>query len=336
MHSPLRAPASFGVVLAALLGSMTTGAPAHAGDGVLEINQTCATQTGCFPGDSAGFPVTISVSGTSYRLTSSLLVPDANTDGINFSTSLITNVSIDLGGFEIKGPVVCSIPPACTPNTGSGSGIEGFGTGNRAISVRNGSITGMGNFGILLGEQSMIEDMRIRQNRSTGIALFNGSIVSNSNVQYNGGDGIGIANGGRVSGCVAMGNGDDGIVITFSGVVEGSTAYDNVGSGIEGSSGVTISDNSSYSNGSVGIAVGAASTVHGNSAFSNTGAGIATATGSLVHGNVVRGNGGYGLDLGQESGYRENLVSNNTLGTVNGTLLVNMGNNACEASTTCP
>ena len=33
--------------------------PALASDGVLEINQTCAVQTGCFTGDTAGFPVTI-------------------------------------------------------------------------------------------------------------------------------------------------------------------------------------------------------------------------------------------------------------------------------------
>jgi hypothetical protein len=37
--------------------------PALAVDGVLEINQTCAEQTGCFTGDAAGFPVTISASG---------------------------------------------------------------------------------------------------------------------------------------------------------------------------------------------------------------------------------------------------------------------------------
>jgi hypothetical protein len=37
--------------------------PALAVDGVLEINQTCAVQTGCFSGDTAGFPVTISASG---------------------------------------------------------------------------------------------------------------------------------------------------------------------------------------------------------------------------------------------------------------------------------
>jgi len=33
--------------------------PTLAVDGVLEINQTCATHTGCFAGDTPGFPVGI-------------------------------------------------------------------------------------------------------------------------------------------------------------------------------------------------------------------------------------------------------------------------------------
>ena len=33
--------------------------PALATDGVAEINHTCAAQTGCFRGDTAGYPVTI-------------------------------------------------------------------------------------------------------------------------------------------------------------------------------------------------------------------------------------------------------------------------------------
>jgi len=33
--------------------------PALASGGVLEINQSCAVNTGCFTGDSAGFPVEI-------------------------------------------------------------------------------------------------------------------------------------------------------------------------------------------------------------------------------------------------------------------------------------
>ncbi len=54
--------------------------PALAVDGVLEINQACA-DSGCFSGDGAGFPVIISAAG-SYRLTSNLVVPNENTDGI--------------------------------------------------------------------------------------------------------------------------------------------------------------------------------------------------------------------------------------------------------------
>ena len=49
--------------------------PVLAVDGVLEINHTCAVQTGCFSGDTAGYPVTIDgTAGRSYRLTGDLIV----------------------------------------------------------------------------------------------------------------------------------------------------------------------------------------------------------------------------------------------------------------------
>ena len=54
--------------------------PALATDGVLEINQACVV-TGCVGSDPGGFPVEIHTPG-SYRLTSNLVVPDANTTAI--------------------------------------------------------------------------------------------------------------------------------------------------------------------------------------------------------------------------------------------------------------
>ena len=45
-----------------------------ASDGVIEINQARALQGGVTEGDTPGFPVTISQSG-SYRLTGNLTVP---------------------------------------------------------------------------------------------------------------------------------------------------------------------------------------------------------------------------------------------------------------------
>ena len=55
--------------------TLTLALPALAVDGVLEINQACAESTGCFAGDSPGFPVTIQDPG-SYRLTGALVLTD--------------------------------------------------------------------------------------------------------------------------------------------------------------------------------------------------------------------------------------------------------------------
>ena len=57
-------------VLAALLE--LTAARAQAGEGVIELNDTCAKGSGCLPGDSPGLPIQIHASG-SYRLTSDIL-----------------------------------------------------------------------------------------------------------------------------------------------------------------------------------------------------------------------------------------------------------------------
>ncbi len=67
----------YALLLLALAG------PALAVDGVAEINQTCAVQTGCFSGDTAGYPVSIEGSaGRSYRLTSDLVIQSVNSNGI--------------------------------------------------------------------------------------------------------------------------------------------------------------------------------------------------------------------------------------------------------------
>ena len=120
--------------------------PALAGNGVLEINQACATNpnTGCFPGDFPGFPVTINVlSDKSYRLTSDLTVPDEFTSAI---VLLQSRVSIDLNGFEIR-RADC-LGPCSISDSGTGHGVEASFFGAEGISVKNGSISGMGGSGV--------------------------------------------------------------------------------------------------------------------------------------------------------------------------------------------
>jgi hypothetical protein len=123
--------------------SLLWGISAFASDGVLEINQACAVNSGCFTGDDPGFPVTISESG-SYRLTGSLEVSSADDTAIDIDAS---RVAIDLNGFQVKGPVVCGNVPLECNESGTGIGIS---SGRDRHSIRNGFIHGFGHIGINL------------------------------------------------------------------------------------------------------------------------------------------------------------------------------------------
>ena len=167
--------------------------PALASDGVLEINQTCAVQTGCFAGDTAGFPVTIDGSagaGRSYQLTSELIVPDENTSGIRFTQPLANNSTIDLAGFSITRAACVGAVNSCFPASGTGSGIEVATITIRGIAVLDGNITGMGAYGVSLGDHSLVKDLRVRWNRAAGIQVLLGSLVSGCTSVQNQGGGI--------------------------------------------------------------------------------------------------------------------------------------------------
>ena len=64
-----------------IVSALLVSVPAFAVDGVVLIDQNHALAGNVTPGDTPGFPVTISQPG-SYRLTGNLIVPDANTTAI--------------------------------------------------------------------------------------------------------------------------------------------------------------------------------------------------------------------------------------------------------------
>ena len=82
---------------AAILAPALGPAPALADAGRLEINQICAVETGCFPGDAAGFPVTLTTPG-SYALTGNLSLalesPSTHAIEINTPSRLKSTVTI--------------------------------------------------------------------------------------------------------------------------------------------------------------------------------------------------------------------------------------------------
>ncbi len=206
-----------------LLVLVCLSSPADAVDGVLEINQTCAVNTGCFSGDAAGFPVTITRTG-SYRLTSDLFVIIATITGIQVTTD---HVNIDLNGFSI----LCSLPGLACGGGAGGIGVDASQASN--LSVINGTIAGMGGTGISAGANARIERVSVIENGGDGILVENLSIVTDNMVTGNNGDGIhvfGIAC--TITGnAISLSNGD-GIDVGANCTVIGNTSTFNTGYGL--------------------------------------------------------------------------------------------------------
>lgn len=329
--------------------------PGRAGEGVFEINQACADETGCFVGDSAGLPVTIDSRGI-FRLTGDLKLPDENTNGIVIRSD---HVTLDLGGFAIQGPVGCTgTPTTCTPSTGTGVGISVSPPGGpQGVRIQNGIVTGVGNDGIRISNQSEVRNVTIRSNGLNGIGIgsdsrivdnvvaLNGGfgiaagvdvVVSGNAVSANGLSGISVVSGALVSGNVANQNGAAGIVALLNSTIADNVLRSNQSSGILAGSGATVSRNTVASNSASGIVATAGSVVSGNTSYGNAANGIQCTDACLVIGNSARSNGAFGLSGSGGAtapAYRENLFSGNTGGSVLGG--INQGNNTCDG-VVCP
>ena len=244
-----------GLLLFAML--LVIAPSALAVDGVVLINQN--TSVSGLPGcPHAGLPIVICQSG-SYRLTGNLTIPNANTDGIDINAD---NVTLDLNGFAISGPVKCTAgtyPVQCSA-TGSGTGVLAVDKNN--ITVRNGTVRGMGDSGIAF---------------RTFSSITAGALIENLHVYSNGG-----ATGA-------------GITVAF-GVVTHCTVDVNAGHGISG--GGVVTANTVTFNGGDGIA--ASGTVYKNTVGFNGQDGISGGPNAVN--NTVFGNNGFGISANRYSG----------------------------------
>ncbi|MBY0401960.1 right-handed parallel beta-helix repeat-containing protein [Myxococcota bacterium] len=336
---------------------LTLGAaPVIASDGTLEINETCAVQTGCFAGDAAGYPVTITQPG-SYRLTGNLAQPSAATAVLRVQAN---DVTIDLGGFEIAGTQTCPGNPASCAVAGIGWAIDAQSVSG--TSVANGAVRGTAR-GILLADHCRVDGLRVVETTLSGITAGIGCSITGVVVARNGSNGLQLSQG-TVTDSAAYDNGGTGFSAGFNATITSSSARRNGGAGIVGNSGSqvgncvasentgtgivlsvagTVVASSAYNNDGSGISAGAGSTIRFNSAYSNADAGIFASAGSQVIGNTARANTGFGLQLGDDVGYRENVLTSNNgnVETQIGTILVsdtpiNLGSNVCGTDTTCP
>ena len=202
-----------------------------AADGVIEINQAAVEANG-------GFPYVISEPG-SYILTGNLIVPDENTTAIEIEEG-VGSATIDLNGFAIIGPVVCTVNQSleldCS-GSGEGVGVRQQGvirstnflnnsTSMEAVTVRNGTIRGMGDDGIVIVGAGLVERVAALSNGGSGI-VANGTIT-HCDIQRNRGHGIN-ALGGVVAYNKIEANGGHGIRALFGAgaVIEGNQVAGN-------------------------------------------------------------------------------------------------------------
>ena len=150
----------------------------YAADGRIEINQAAVEAAG-------GFPFTISAPGN-YVLTSDLVVA---TDVGAITIDALSDITIDLNGFHIKGAASCT-PSSC--GQGSANGLMGpgfFGFGSN-ISVRGGSVSNFSGSCVLLGLSSRVADMHVSQCGRNGIWLGKFGNATNNLVNSSGENGV--------------------------------------------------------------------------------------------------------------------------------------------------
>jgi hypothetical protein len=235
--------------VAILLGAGSLfAASAFAVDGQILINQSTVMAAG-------GFPYKITQPG-SYKLSGNLTVP-ANADGIDITAD---NVTLDLNGFNISGPLKCTFAAAGVSCSGSVVGWGVF-SGQNNTTVKNGSISGMANGGVDAGSGSgsgaLIEEVSVSQN------------------------GVGIAATGIVRRCTASLNRAIGITVD-RGVVEDNALFENQ----EGMSVAFATVTGNAVSLSVTVGMESVFTTFGSNSFSqNKSANVSSGTGTTSQNN---------------------------------------------------
>lgn len=201
--------------LAVLLLATCIAPAARAVDGVVEINRDAVQAGGITPGDTPGFPATLSRSG-SYRLTGDLLSNSRATPLVDITAD---RVSLDLNGFTVGACVSglsCGIGTAALVDAFGGTDVRvhgGLVTGAGGTCVR---ITGRGDVrdlqvvgcerGISVGPDSRVADVTVADSAGVGITLGRASVLRDSVVTGSGESAVRVSFNALVLDTVIRGN----------------------------------------------------------------------------------------------------------------------------------
>ena len=215
----MKFPRLFTLSVAALLGTV---APLAMAADVILIDQNRALSGGVSAQDTPGFPVTL-LAGN-YKLMSNLVVPPG-VEGV----VMYDNVTLDLNGFSIIGPVTCYGNGAGRKCPGAGASI-GVQIGGWGSAVRNGTVRGFAGHGIYAGGTfgNTIESVTVRDNGGAGIFVWGADATLTRNiVSGNGAQGVSLLRApALLADMMVINNHDAGIQTSY-----GASADDPIGGG---------------------------------------------------------------------------------------------------------
>ena len=262
--------ASIAALIALSTAALTTPAA-----GEIIITHAKALAGNITPGDTPGYPVTISLPG-SYKFESTLVVPPGS-HGIVVNND---DVTIDFAGFRLWS------------GGGAINGIVGF---FNSLTIKNGTIANFAGRGIHgTGHFWSIDNMRIAEVGREGIFATGDSwTIANSQI-------VGCGGGIYVQGTnflvrnnLINGNGQRGISLEQTGHVEGNIVAQNGGNAYIGvyigDSGMVLG-NTIVNNGHTGLYAGSSFVGYGNNTLSgNAGANPEVSGGFQLHPNTCNG-----------------------------------------------
>ena len=207
--------------------SLAPAAPAYAAGEVL-LTHAKALAGNVTPGDTPGYPITLSLPGT-YQFAGNVH-PSANTIGISVGSN---DVTIDLNGFRLHG---------------STTALFGIAGAAKSVTIKNGTITGFKFDGIYgTGDYWIVDNLRSVENGRDGVALGKFALVKSSVVAENIARGIYTDNYAVIQGNTVSANGTSGVEARASTVVGNAISlngeYGLQGFGMTGYSGNTFTYN---------------------------------------------------------------------------------------------
>jgi len=174
---------------------------------------------------AVSFPIVISQPGH-YKLAGNLTVPNGSTSGIHVTSPYVT---IDLNGFTLGGPNVCSTQTKTCSVAGMAFGIITDPVIN--LTVRNGTVRGFSGTGIRAGDGLRVEGVTVTHNGAGGITAGHSALIDRVVATHNG----------------VTWQTPAAISVVLGSMITNSTAIYNLGHGFKGGSLFTSS--ATYNNG---------------------------------------------------------------------------------------